>query len=84
MSQEFIYVNFLLNKASHTDEEKLLLVNYLSKKDTPEPRQLLLEKFAMNNQNIGKIKQVRRDYFNLTQKGVAEMAGTSIYGKQYK
>ena len=46
MSKERIYLNMLLNKASLTDEEKRLLVNYLSKNDTPELRQLLLEKFA--------------------------------------
>ena len=48
MTKERIYLNMLLNKASLTDEEKRLLVNYLSKNDTPELRQLLLEKFADN------------------------------------
>jgi transcriptional regulator with XRE-family HTH domain len=32
----------------------------------------------MNNQQIGKIIQERRDYLNLTQKDVAEMAGISF------
>jgi transcriptional regulator with XRE-family HTH domain len=32
----------------------------------------------MNNQQIGKIIQVRRDYLNLTQKDVAEMAGITF------
>lgn len=32
----------------------------------------------MNNQKIGKIIQERRDYLNLTQKDVAEMAGISF------
>ncbi len=32
----------------------------------------------MNNQNIGKIIQERRDYLNLTQKDVAEMAGITF------
>jgi transcriptional regulator with XRE-family HTH domain len=32
----------------------------------------------MNNQQIGKIIQERRDYLNLTQKDVAEMAGITI------
>ncbi len=34
--------------------------------------------FPMNNQQIGKIIQERRDYLNLTQKDVAEMAGISF------
>ena len=32
----------------------------------------------MNNQQIGKIIQERRDYLNLTQKDVAEMAGITF------
>jgi transcriptional regulator with XRE-family HTH domain len=32
----------------------------------------------MNNQQIGKIIQKRRDYLNLTQKDVAEMAGITF------
>jgi transcriptional regulator with XRE-family HTH domain len=32
----------------------------------------------MNNQLIGKIIQERRDYLNLTQKDVAEMAGITF------
>jgi transcriptional regulator with XRE-family HTH domain len=32
----------------------------------------------MNNQQIGKIIQERRGYFNLTQKDVAEMAGITF------
>jgi transcriptional regulator with XRE-family HTH domain len=32
----------------------------------------------MNNQEIGKIIQERRDYLNLTQKDVAEMAGITF------
>ncbi len=32
----------------------------------------------MNNQLIGKIIQERRDYLNLTQKDVAEMAGITV------
>ena len=32
----------------------------------------------MNNQQIGKIIQERRDYLNLTQKDVDEMAGISF------
>ncbi len=32
----------------------------------------------MNNHQIGKIIQERRDYLNLTQKDVAEMAGISF------
>lgn len=32
----------------------------------------------MNNQKIGKIIQERRDYLNLTQKDVAEMAGITF------
>lgn len=32
----------------------------------------------MDNQQIGKIIQERRDYLNLTQKDVAEMAGISF------
>lgn len=32
----------------------------------------------MNNQHIGKIVQERRDYLNLTQKDVAEMAGITF------
>lgn len=32
----------------------------------------------MNNQQIGKIIQVRRVYLNLTQKDVAEMAGITF------
>lgn len=32
----------------------------------------------MNNQQIGKIIQERRDYLNLTQKDVAEIAGISF------
>ncbi len=32
----------------------------------------------MNNQHIGKIIQERRDYLNLTQKDVAEMAGITF------
>jgi transcriptional regulator with XRE-family HTH domain len=32
----------------------------------------------MNNQQIGKIIQERRDYLDLTQKDVAEMAGISF------
>ena len=32
----------------------------------------------MNNQQIGKIIQERRDYSNLTQKDVAEMAGITF------
>jgi transcriptional regulator with XRE-family HTH domain len=32
----------------------------------------------MNNQQIGKIIQERRDYLNLNQKDVAEMAGISF------
>lgn len=32
----------------------------------------------MNNQQIGKIVQERRDYLNLTQKDVAEMAGITF------
>lgn len=46
MTKERIYLNMLLNKACLTDEEMRLLVNYLSKNDTPKLRQLLLEKFA--------------------------------------
>jgi transcriptional regulator with XRE-family HTH domain len=34
--------------------------------------------FPMNNQQIGKIIQERRDYLNLTQKDVAEMAGITF------
>jgi transcriptional regulator with XRE-family HTH domain len=34
--------------------------------------------FPMNNQQIGKIIQKRRDYLNLTQKDVAEMAGITF------
>ena len=32
----------------------------------------------MNNQQIGKLIQERRDYLNLTQKDVAEMAGITF------
>ncbi len=32
----------------------------------------------MNNQQIGKIIQERRDYLNLTQKDIAEMAGITF------
>ena len=32
----------------------------------------------MNNQEIGKLIQERRDYLNLTQKDVAEMAGITF------
>jgi transcriptional regulator with XRE-family HTH domain len=32
----------------------------------------------MNNQQIGKIVQERRDYLNLTQKDVAEMSGITF------
>ena len=32
----------------------------------------------MNNQQLGKIIQERRDYLNLTQKDVAEMAGITF------
>ncbi len=32
----------------------------------------------MNNQQIGKIIQERRDYLNLTQKDVAEMSGITF------
>jgi transcriptional regulator with XRE-family HTH domain len=32
----------------------------------------------MNNHQIGKIIQARRDYLNLTQKDVAEMAGITF------
>ena len=32
----------------------------------------------MNNQKIGKLIQERRDYLNLTQKDVAEMAGITF------
>ncbi len=32
----------------------------------------------MNNQQIGKIIQERRDYLNLTQKDVSEMAGITF------
>jgi transcriptional regulator with XRE-family HTH domain len=34
--------------------------------------------FPMNKQQIGKIIQERRDYLNLTQKDVAEMAGITF------
>ena len=34
--------------------------------------------FPMNNQEIGKLIQERRDYLNLTQKDVAEMAGITF------
>ena len=82
MSKERIYLNMLLNKASLTDEEKRLLVNYLSKNDTPKLRQLLFEKIAMNSQHICKTIQEKRVYLNLRQKNVAEMAGVRIFGKQ--
>ena len=34
--------------------------------------------FPVNNQQIGKLIQERRDYLNLTQKDVAEMAGITF------
>ncbi len=34
--------------------------------------------FPMNNQQIGNLIQERRDYLNLTQKDVAEMAGITF------